>query len=609
MTATRHTTAEFLALQRAVAGRFALVRELGRGAMGVVFLARDLALDRLVAIKLLPPAAGAASEARERFLREARTAAGLAHPHIVPIHAVEAQVDLVYFVMGYVEGETLGARLRRDGALPAAEALRIVQEVAWALAHAHANGVVHRDVKPDNVLLDAVSGRAMVADFGIARSADHEASHDGVIRGTPQYVSPEVALGAPGDARSDLYALGALAWMAATGRPPFRAESVAALLLAHVHAPVPPLAGAARVPARFAAAVDRCLAKDPAARWPSAESFAAEIDAARARRPGVPAPVRAFVREWESVGSEIETAATATIVAALEAVGLQLYHLTAPGIGGLSVTILSAILTVIAVLTLGLASARLVQLIAQARGMLRTGFSLRRILAAQAVDDAEREEERQAAQSVDRTQRREMLAVLAGSALGAVPAFALALSETAGWFSVFGVAGAVALPTLAVRTALRLAGDAMRTPLPSRLLRGRIGRWIFRLAGAGLSAHDAAAALEGPEPTALALGEAARDLYLALPGAMRAAIAPDLLDLIGALEQRAMRARGGDGREFTDAVGALEAIRLDLMHLSMKQIEPAAFTAELERVREMGRAVDRQLAAQSEVKALLETQE
>jgi serine/threonine-protein kinase len=145
---------EFLALQEACAGRYSLIRELGRGGMGIVFLARDLALERLVAIKLLPPNLAESPGSREEFLREARTAAGLAHPHIVPIHSVESVGQLVFFVMGFVDGETLGERVRRNGPLPVGEAMRVVQEVAWALNHAHARGVVHRDVKPDNVLLE-----------------------------------------------------------------------------------------------------------------------------------------------------------------------------------------------------------------------------------------------------------------------------------------------------------------------------------------------------------------------------------------------------------------------------------------------------------------------
>src|SRR6185503_3605140 len=146
--------AERAALQSAVAGRYVIERELGRGGMGVVFLAQDLALERTVAIKLLPRAFSDDPAVRAGFLREARTAAGLSHPNIVSIHLVEERGDLVYFVMAHIEGETLAQRVRRAGALPVSEALRLVQEVAWALGYAHGRGVVHRDVKPENILLE-----------------------------------------------------------------------------------------------------------------------------------------------------------------------------------------------------------------------------------------------------------------------------------------------------------------------------------------------------------------------------------------------------------------------------------------------------------------------
>ncbi len=152
---------EFVLLQHAVAGRYSVVEEIGRGGMGVVYAARDVALDRPVAIKLLPPALSATEEPRRRFLREARTAASLSHPHIVPIYAVEERDGLVFFVMALVDGESLGQRIRRLGPLPSREALRVVQEVAWALAHAHARGVVHRDVKPDNIVLERDGDRAL----------------------------------------------------------------------------------------------------------------------------------------------------------------------------------------------------------------------------------------------------------------------------------------------------------------------------------------------------------------------------------------------------------------------------------------------------------------
>src|SRR5689334_2392946 len=202
-------TPEFIALQRALAGRYSLDRELGRGGMGIVYLARDVSLERPVAIKLLPPALAALPGYRDRFVREARTAAALAHPHIVPIHAVEERDGLVYFVMEYIAGETLGERIRRAGPLGADEATRILREVAWALGHAHGRGVIHRDIKPDNILLEAGSGRAVVTDLGIAHAEGTEVSG---AAGTPHYMSPELLAGGAPSVASDLYALGVTAW-------------------------------------------------------------------------------------------------------------------------------------------------------------------------------------------------------------------------------------------------------------------------------------------------------------------------------------------------------------------------------------------------------------
>jgi len=160
---------EFFSLQEALAGRFSIQRELGRGGMGIVYLAHEVALDRPVALKLLPPRMASDPTLRERFMREARTAAKLSQPNIVPIYAVDDVSGFVFFTMAFVDGISLGAAIRDRGPLPAGEATRVLREVAWALAYAHGRGVVHRDVKPDNILLEAGSARALVTDFGIAQ--------------------------------------------------------------------------------------------------------------------------------------------------------------------------------------------------------------------------------------------------------------------------------------------------------------------------------------------------------------------------------------------------------------------------------------------------------
>ncbi|MBC7895289.1 MAG: serine/threonine protein kinase, partial [Cytophagaceae bacterium] len=228
-----HPPAEFLDLQAALAGEYSIQRELGRGGMGVVYLARDVQLDRDVAIKVLPTHLAETPSACERFLREARMAAGLSHPHIVPIHRVSETGGFVFFVMSYIEGETLGERLRSSGPLPPVEATRVMREVAWALAYAHGRGLVHRDVKPDNILLEAGSGRALVTDFGIAHDGGDPAldTDPGKVMGTAHFMSPEQAAGQPIDGRSDIYALGVVGYMSVSGRLPFESPNLPALLL------------------------------------------------------------------------------------------------------------------------------------------------------------------------------------------------------------------------------------------------------------------------------------------------------------------------------------------------------------------------------------------
>jgi serine/threonine-protein kinase len=284
-------------LQSLLTGAYVVERELGRGGMGAVFLARDLRLDRPVAIKVLPPELAVQEQLRERFLRETRTAAALSHPNIVPVHAVEQRDSLLLFVMGFVEGETLTQRVAREGPLSAMEAMRVIQEVAWALSYAHGRGVVHRDVKPDNILIERATGRAMVMDFGIARSAAATALTTlGEVVGTPHFMSPEQAAGEAVDGRSDLYSLGIVAFFALTGRRPFEGDSAQAILAMHLTRPAPHLADERPdLPAALSAAVDRCLAKDPADRFPNGEALVAALEPLRANRREVAPPVRLFL--------------------------------------------------------------------------------------------------------------------------------------------------------------------------------------------------------------------------------------------------------------------------------------------------------------------------
>ena len=264
-------------LAAALAPAYTVEGELGRGGMSVVYRARDVRLRRDVAIKILPPELAFVANVRERFMREAQTAARLAHPNIVPIYGVEEKDALVWIVMALVEGETLGERLTRERTLSATEATRILGSVTEALAYAHAHGVIHRDIKPDNILLERDSLRVLVTDFGIARAAegDGRLTLTGVAVGTPTYMSPEQAMGeGEVDGRSDLYSLGVVGYQMLAGAPPFSANSTPALMLMQVTEPLPALA--AKVPGAplpLVHAIERALAKKPSDRWPSLQSF------------------------------------------------------------------------------------------------------------------------------------------------------------------------------------------------------------------------------------------------------------------------------------------------------------------------------------------------
>jgi hypothetical protein len=266
-------------LAAALGDAYTIEGEIGRGGMGVVYRARDERLQRRVAIKVLPPELAFQQDIRERFTREAQTAARLSHPHIVPIHTVGEGFGLVYFVMGYVDGESVGARIRRRGKLPVEEVRRVMAEAADALSAAHAVSIIHRDIKPDNILLEGPRGRVMVTDFGIAKalsaSSGATLTGAGVAIGTPAFMSPEQAAGEREiDGRSDLYSLGIVSYQMLTGELPFNAPTVAGILMKQITEVAPDVrTRRTDVPEDLALAVARCLEKDPTNRWPTADAL------------------------------------------------------------------------------------------------------------------------------------------------------------------------------------------------------------------------------------------------------------------------------------------------------------------------------------------------
>jgi serine/threonine-protein kinase len=605
---------EFLELQAALAGEYSLERELGRGGMGIVYLARDVHLDRDVAIKVLPSHGARSAESRERFLREARTAAGLSHPHIVPIHRVGEADGFVFFVMSYVEGETLGERLRRKGPLSPADATRMLREVAWALAYAHGRGIVHRDVKPDNILLEAGTGRALVTDFGIAQAsgADVSSTDPGKIVGTAHFMSPEQAASAPVDGRSDIYSLGVVGYLAVSGRLPFEATNVPALLVRQAtEAPPSVLRVAPGLPPALGAAIDRCLSRDPADRFADGEALASAVAPTSEARPALPPTLRAWLIARNPL--LVPYLGWSAFFSILTAGNLYAVVTRNPGSSIWDVAFLAAV-----------ASSPLVPIVGfhlnQARRQFRAGHTLADLRAALQIERRERAEaDALAREDEEATGRRVLRLGTVASATWLAVTFILGLQGTIHerftgiWWFLTPVLTTLGLGALSNALGVQFIPEKIRewwqTGIRDRLWNGRAGEWLSRRLGA----PERSRAIGGGvfRPTEAALGLAASELFVALPKAYREQLA-ELPTIVAALEARAAGARAeidvvaalapssADAKvlearrtaastQLTESVAALEGIRLDLLRLHAGASDLAPLTTLMDAARAVGR--------------------
>ena len=616
----------FIDFQSAVAGRYSLERELGRGGMGVVYLAREVRLDRSVAIKLLPPSKTVDPSLRERFLKEARTAAKLSHPNIIPIHAVEEIGEFVFFAMAYVDGETLTERVRRRGPMAPSEAARVLRDVAWALAYAHGQGVIHRDVKPDNILLEEASGRVLVADFGIAGVVAGAAGLvAGEIIGTPEFMSPEQALGEDVDARSDLYSLGIVGYFALSGTLPFEAEKSTDVLAKQVTEPAPPLSTTAPlVPKRLAQAIDRCLAKDPADRPDGTAALAEQLGHALEQRRDLPVALRAFVKHD----------------ARLDGPGVLLYPLAmlvvAPLAGVLTGSVEVGFITLIS----GYTVVPLGVLINRARRLLKSGFGHGDIGVAFKAEVDRGREERAYGVGHKASVFERVCKWVSGISMGAAMAMVfggIAEGELMGLFSgllTVGVASGIGWGAMLQRR------RDVDVEFWGRLWTGRVGRWFFGIARALVGKRALPAPLTH-RPTELSIGMAAEQLYESLPKETQRELR-DLPDVVHKLEADAQRTRrrleelqdalGGAKvsnadasiaarhdrifadltaerelvhQRLADAVAALETIRLNLLRLHAGTGSVQSLTTDLGLAREVAKAVDLLLEGHREIDAEL----
>lgn len=609
----------FLAFQQALAGRYSIDRELGRGGMGIVYLAHEVQLDRLVAIKLLPPALASEPETRERFLREARLAASLSHPHIVPLHAVDQAGDFVYFVMAFVDGDTLAQRVQARGPIPSREAARWLREVAWALGYAHGRGVIHRDIKPDNILIERESGRALVADFGIASIADEVSSG---LHGTPDFMSPEQVLGGEPGVHSDLYALGVTAFYALSGRVPFTGANATQILAQHCTAPVPSLASfGVAVPRKLAQLVERCLAKTPDSRPESAAVLAEQLAVAIEQRRELPVALRAFVKS----NGRMDGGGTLLTLAGGLVAGVGLSTWFGPTVG--VATIVASML--LAPATFGVVAARRLMNLGFAQADLGPAFAAE----LETVREERSVQPRRGLQALEWAMRSVVR-------IGATVSLALAPLAVAGAFrpefapvsSLLGLAlSATSAMTIGWLAVLQLRRD-VDVSFWGTAWTGRFGRAAFAIARRWGGARAAAPALTH-RATELSLSLAAEQLFESLPRETRAALG-DVPSMLQRLHEDARQLRRrldqlrdvlGDASvhsqdtsfdtlrdertrvqaRLQEAVASLEALRLGLLRLHAGSMTLDSFTTHLGIASDVSAEVARLVAAHDEVNDVL----
>jgi hypothetical protein len=606
----------FLAFQMALAGRYSIDRELGRGGMGVVYLAREVHLDRLVAIKLLPPELSELPALRDRFLREARLAAKLSHPNIIPIHAVDESDGFVYYVMAYVDGETLAQRVHARGPVSATDGIRMLREVSWALGYAHAQGLVHRDVKPDNILIEGMTGRALVADFGIAAAAG-DVIGDGVS-GTPEFMSPEQALGSEVDARSDIYSLGATAFYAFSGRLPFEGRTATEVLAKQVTEQAPPLGAVGiSVPRKLALIVDRCLAKDPASRPESAQALAEQLGVAIEQRRELPAALRAFVKRNGRMDG-----------------GGTLFYEMFLFLGAITVSAVSVPAGILAFAT-GAVAGPIAFGTTAARQMLNLGFTHADLEPAFRAELESSQEERVHASGAGRkffeSIFRNTARIAASVGVATLP-FALFSKDPAIIAPVliveFGIAVGATIGYLGTLQARR----DVDVEFWRSVWMGRFGKFVFALARKWRGSKPLGQAMTH-RATELSLGMAAEQLFESLPQASREALG-DLPALVQRLQGDAQRLRarhdalqeaitqaGGAASteeyapvraerdlihdRLRDAVGALETIRLNLLRLHAGSTTLEGLTTHIGLAAEVSAEVERLIAAHEDVNEAL----